>query len=252
MDDRQITLPLHFDGDYRDLTDSTFRRQIEFVVNNEALITRFLNELDPEAIEYSGYNLDEYRAVFAFILYMEAAEPGFTQDDDEWEYSNEAMFFFPLLELISDNYIFFNELYGNAPGAAVQAQNGEEPRRASKRLRGEEASGISLGPNKKSKDRDMVTLNPIKSEQASVTLDNGRTHTFSELENFELFSRVKTPYNYTYTPADRQKINNLMTEMQRKGGKRKTRKGRKGRKTRKGRKGGKSRKAGKRRNTRKH
>ena len=248
MDDREIRLPLHFDGDYRDLTNSTFRRQIEFVVNNEALITRFLNELDPEAIEYSGYTLDEYRAVFAFILYLEAAEPGFTQNEDEWEYSNEAMFFFPLLELISDNYLFFNELYGNAPGAAVQAQNVEEPRR-SKRLRGEEASGISLGPNKRPKDRDMVTLNPIKSEQASVTLDNGRTHTFSELENFELFSKVKTPYNYTYTPADRQKINNLITEMQRKGGKRKTRKARKGGKTRKTRK---ARRGGRRRSTRKH
>ena len=223
---------------FRDYTPSQIR---DFVRSNRDFLIFFLEEEVAMYLEDEG---EEYQDILSSIneVANDKRSANVIDSDPNSNANNAIRQLTDTLEKYSAVLqMFYNE------NSDFEQSNTNTNNRRSKRIMKEPASQFDINQKRtKREDIDMITLNPIPSGQATITLDNGRTHAYSEIKNFEQSTKIKTPYNYEYTSSDREKIDKLMNFMGKNGGKRKTRKSRKsrkGRKSRKSRKGRKSRKS---------
>ena len=89
------------------------------------------------------------------------------------------------------------------------------------------ATEFEIPPSKRG--TNMITLEPTKQEGVRIKLSDGKEYTYNEIKSMWQFSKDQTPLRHPYTEEDKQKINELI-DLATKGGKRRTRKGKKGRK----------------------
>ena len=123
----------------------------------------------------------------------------------------------------------FGNIYQNNPRNNISQQLATPvaaPVRTSKRLRGENASDLDIGPRQRR--QDIITMEPVK-EGATITLSDGKKYTLDEVRNMWRFSKIQTPLRHIYTEEDKQKIKRFLDQF--KGGKKRTRRGRKRRGT---------------------
>jgi hypothetical protein len=195
---------------------------IYFVQDYSPFLREYIDDLydpdDPEEADDNGY----YKS---FIDICEGID---TDEEDDGTFETYRATLEPFMEFMTDECgqmnVYYEEELRDAREFITQ-QNVAKPTGIASRTRSKApATGFEIPQSKRG--RNAITLEPTKQEGVRIKLSDGKEYTYGEIKHMWEWNKTITPYRHPYTEEDKNKIKELM-EFSAKGGRRKTRKGKK-------------------------
>jgi hypothetical protein len=187
----------------------------------------FVQDYTPFLEEYLHYMHEtniEYTDIGYYNSFIDICNEINTNHGDDGTFERYRATIEPFMEWMTEECGNMNAFHEenvrndrNQQQAAQEAvPTGVASRTRSKRL----ASAFEIPPSKRG--TNIISLEPTKQEALRIKLSDGKEYTYDEIKDMWRFSKEQTPLRHTYSPEDKQKINDLIN-FATKGGK-KTRK----------------------------